>query len=74
MRTEHAAEGFLRHRGLILVAAGGAVTEASLLTLVAPAARPLAPQVTAVPSLAAEAIAGAATAWRMPQTTPACPR
>jgi hypothetical protein len=53
MRTELPAEGFLRHRGLILVAAGGAVAEAGLLTLVAPAARPLAPQVTSVPSLAA---------------------
>jgi hypothetical protein len=53
MRTEQPAEGFLRHRGLILVAVGGAVTEGGLLTLVAPAARPVAPQVTAVPSLAA---------------------
>jgi hypothetical protein len=53
MHAELPAEGFLRHRGLILVAAGGAVAEAGLLTLVAPAARPLAPQVTAVPSLAA---------------------
>ncbi len=47
------AEGFLRHRGLILVAAGGAVAEAGLLTLFAPAARPMAPQVTALPALAA---------------------
>jgi hypothetical protein len=53
MRTELPAEGFLRHRGLILVAVGGAVTEGGLLTLVAPAARPVAPQVTSVPSLAA---------------------
>jgi len=53
MRTGLPAEGFLRHRGLILVAVGGAVTEGGLLTLLAPAARPLAPQVTAVPSLAA---------------------
>jgi hypothetical protein len=53
MPAEPPAEGFWRHRGLILVAAGGAVTEAGLLTLVGPAARPLAPQVTAVPSLAA---------------------
>ncbi len=53
MRTEQPAEGFLRHRGLILVAVGGAVTEGGLLTLLAPAARPVAPQVTAVPSLAA---------------------
>ena len=53
MRTELPAEGFLRHRGLILVAVGGAVTEGGLLTLLAPAARPVAPQVTAMPSLAA---------------------
>src|SRR6201985_3605476 len=53
MRTDLAAEGFLRHRGLILTAAGGAALEGSLLTLLAPNARSLAPQVTAVPSLAA---------------------
>jgi hypothetical protein len=53
MRAEHPAGGFLRHRALILVAAGGAVAEAGLLTLVAPAARPIAPQVTALPVLAA---------------------
>src|ERR1700685_625408 len=53
MRTELPAEGFLLHRGLILVAVGGAVTEGGLLTLLAPAARPLAPQVTGVPWLAA---------------------
>jgi hypothetical protein len=53
MRTELPAEGFLRHKGLILVAAGGAVAEGGLLTLVAPAARPMAPQVTALPALAA---------------------
>src|SRR3984885_2802381 len=53
MRTELPAEGFLRHRGLILVAVGGAVAEGGLLTLVGPDARPVAPQVTAVPSLAA---------------------
>src|SRR5579859_1081423 len=53
MRAELPAEGFLRHRGLILVAVGGAVTEGGLLTLLGPAARPLAPQATAVPSLAA---------------------
>jgi hypothetical protein len=47
------AGGFLRHRGLILVAAGGAVAEAGLLTLFAPAARPVAPQATALPALAA---------------------
>src|SRR6516225_4203140 len=53
MRAGLPAEGFLRHKGLILVAAGGAVTEAGLLTLLAPAARPVAPQVTALPVLAA---------------------
>jgi hypothetical protein len=53
MRVGIPAEGFLRHKGLILVAAGGAVAEAGLLTFVAPAARPVAPQVTALPSLAA---------------------
>ena len=47
------AEGFLRHRGLVLVAAGGAVAEAALLSLLAPAARPVAPQATALPVLAA---------------------
>jgi hypothetical protein len=53
MGTKLPAEGFLRHRGLILTAAGGAVVEGGLLTLVAPNARSVAPQVTAVPSLAA---------------------
>src|SRR6202046_2430301 len=53
MRTGLPAEGFLRHRGLILAAVGGAVAEGGLLTLLAPAARPVAPQVTALPSLAA---------------------
>jgi hypothetical protein len=53
MSTELPAEGFLRHRGLILAAVGGAAAEGGLLTLVAPAARSVSPQVTAVPSLAA---------------------
>src|ERR1700744_3937047 len=53
MGTELPAEGFLRHKGLILTAAGGAVVEGGLLTLVAPNARSVAPQVTAIPSLAA---------------------
>jgi hypothetical protein len=53
MRVGLPAGGFVRHRGLILAAAGGAVAEAGLLTLVAPAARPVAPQVTALPVLAA---------------------
>jgi len=53
MRTEPPAEGFLRHRGLIVASAGGAMAEAGLLTLLAPAARVIAPQVTALPALAA---------------------
>ncbi len=53
MGTGFPAEGFLRHRGLILAAAGGAVVEGGSLTLLAPNARSVAPQVTAVPSLAA---------------------
>ncbi len=44
---------FVRHRGLIAFAAGGAMAEALLLSFVAPSARPLAPQVTALPPLAA---------------------
>ncbi len=46
------AEGFLRHRGLIALAVCGAAAEAGLLSILAPAARPLAPQVTAFPPLA----------------------
>jgi len=46
------AEGFLRHRGLIALAVGGAAVQACLLTVFAPAARPLAPQVTALPPIA----------------------
>ena len=45
--------GFVRHRGLIAFAAGGAMAEAALLSFLAPSARPLAPQVTALPPLAA---------------------
>ncbi|HEY6275532.1 MAG TPA: hypothetical protein VIX86_04300 [Streptosporangiaceae bacterium] len=44
--------GFLAHRGLIAVATGAALAEAGLLIVVAPAARALAPQVTALPPLA----------------------
>ncbi len=47
------AGGFVRHRGLIAFAAGGAMVEAALLSFLAPSARPLAPQVTALPPLAA---------------------
>ena len=44
---------FFRHRGLIAFAAGGAMAEAAVLSFLAPSARPLAPQVTALPPLAA---------------------
>jgi hypothetical protein len=47
------AGAFFRHRGLIAFSAGGAMTEAVVLSFVAPYARPLAPQVTALPPLAA---------------------
>jgi len=43
------ATGFLGHRGLIAFATGAAMAEAGLLIVFAPAARALAPQVTAVP-------------------------
>ena len=47
------AGAFFRHRGLIAFSAGGAMGEAIVLSYLAPAARPLAPQVTALPPLAA---------------------
>jgi hypothetical protein len=47
------AGAFVRHRGLIVFAAGGAMAEATLLSFLAPSARSLAPQVTALPPLAA---------------------
>jgi hypothetical protein len=47
------AGAFFRHRGLIALSAGGAMAEASVLSFLAPSARPLAPQVTALPPLAA---------------------
>ncbi len=53
MRAERSAGGFIRHRGLIAFAVGGAVAETGLLTLLAPGARALGPQVTALPPLAA---------------------
>jgi hypothetical protein len=46
------AEGFWRHRGLIAFSAGCAMTEAAVLTVFAPAAKSLAPQITALPPLA----------------------
>ena len=45
--------GFLRHHGLIALSVGGAVGETVVLSVVAPAARALGPQVTALPPLAA---------------------
>jgi hypothetical protein len=53
MGAQRLAGGFVRRRALILVAAGGAAAEAGLLTLFAPAARAVAPQLTALPALAA---------------------
>src|SRR5215470_14340646 len=46
------SDGFLAHRGLIAVSCGTAMAEAGLLVAFAPAARGLAPQVTALPPLA----------------------
>jgi hypothetical protein len=46
------AGAFFRHRGLIAFAAGGAMVETLALSFLAPYARPLAPQVTALPPLA----------------------
>ena len=46
------ATGFLAHRGLIAFATGAPMAEAGVLVAFAPAARALAPQVTAVPPLA----------------------
>ena len=47
------ARAFVRHRGLIAFAAGGAMAETTLLSFLAPSARALGPQVTALPPLAA---------------------
>jgi hypothetical protein len=47
------AGAFFRHRGLIAFSAGGAMAETVVLSFLAPAARPLAPQVPALPPLAA---------------------
>src|SRR5215471_6892132 len=51
-RVSLRGDRFLAHRGLIGVCCGTAVAEAGLLVLFAPAARGLAPQVTALPPLA----------------------
>jgi hypothetical protein len=53
MRAERFAGGFLGHRGLIALSVGGAAAETGLLSLLAPGARALGPQVTALPPLAA---------------------
>ena len=53
MREAGLAGEFFRHRGLIAFSAGGAMAEAIVLSYLAPSARPLAPQVTALPPLAA---------------------
>ena len=45
--------GFLRYHGLIALSVGGAVGETVLLSLIAPGARALGPQMTALPPLAA---------------------
>jgi hypothetical protein len=47
------AGAFFRHRGLIAFSSGGAMAETIVLSFLAPSARPLAPQVTALPPLAA---------------------
>jgi hypothetical protein len=51
-RASQAGDGFLAHRWLIAVSSGVAMAEAALLVALAPAARALAPQVTALPPLA----------------------
>jgi len=51
-RASLRGDRFLAHRGLIAVCCGTAMAEAGLLVLFAPAARGLAPQVTALPPLA----------------------
>ena len=53
MQKTGLAGAFFRHRGLIAFSAGGAMAEAIVLSYLAPSARPLAPQVTALPPLAA---------------------
>ena len=50
--TGAAADSFLRHRALIAFSAACAMAEVAVLTVLAPAARSLAPQVTAPPPIA----------------------
>ena len=51
-RPSARSDRFLAHRGLIALCCGTAMAEAFLLIVVAPAARALAPQVSAIPPLA----------------------
>jgi hypothetical protein len=51
-RVKGSEDRFLAHRALIVLASGTAMAEAGVLVAVAPAARALAPQVTALPPLA----------------------
>lgn len=51
-RPDLRSDRFLAHRGLIALCCGTAMAEALVLVVVAPAARALAPQVTALPPLA----------------------
>jgi hypothetical protein len=51
-RTSLRGDRFLAHRGLIALCCGSAMAEAFLLIVVAPGARTLAPQVSALPPLA----------------------
>ena len=51
-RPSARSDRFLAHRGLIIVCCGTAMAEAFLLIVLAPAARALAPQVSALPPLA----------------------
>src|SRR5215468_6427003 len=51
-RASLRSDRFLAHPGLIVVCCGTAMAEAGLLAVSAPAARGLAPQVTALPPLA----------------------
>src|SRR6516165_12047752 len=51
-RPSARSDRFLAHRGLIALCCGTAMAEAFLLIVVAPTARALAPQVSAIPPLA----------------------
>jgi hypothetical protein len=52
VRPDGAGDRFLAHRALIVLACGIAMAEAAVIAALAPAARTLAPQVTALPPLA----------------------